>query len=375
MDKKEADPSRISQLWTIPKTILRDISQNPNYKPSASNIIQRTSSTIQELLEKAHQLYRAGHFIECAKVFRQLGRQVRDLEFEIECKGNYDPRNTLNDLTGKEWLRHTKSWLVVDGKPSDIPNEIKNHPASFPPDLAKHFIRFFTKTGDWVFDPFMGIGSTLVACMELKRNCWGTELNSQFAEYAQQRITKIQTRLDQFLPSASASASSLTLQVFNADCRECIQIWHEHEYPPVKFTITSPPYWNMLADSRGGVKSAMKQRIEQGFNQTYSNDSRDLGNISNYQQYLEELFSIFSQIKALMAPKGYLMIILQNIRTRDGKVCPLAWELALKLRETFALKQEFIWCQDQKFMGIWGYPTTYVSNVHHHYCLVFQLLK
>ena len=38
-------------------------------------------------------------------------------------------------------------------------------------------------------------------------------------------------------------------------------------------------------------------------------------------------------------------------------------------------KGEKIWCQDNKKLGIWGYPSEFVSNVHHHYCLIFKKPK
>ena len=131
----------------------------------------------------------------------------------------------------------------------------------------------------------------------------------------------------------------------------------------------------MLEKSRGGVTSALKQRVKQGFDQIYSNDERDLGNISSMEEYLDEMFKIFKTFLPMMVPGGYVMIVLQNIRPKDGVMRPVAWKFALKLKSILDLRQEFIWLQDQKFMGIWGYPTTYVSNVHHHYCLVLQVKK
>ena len=60
-------------------------------------------------------------------------------------KGDFDERNHLNDLTGKGWLCYSKSWLVVDGKPSDIDADIENDPGSHPPDMRQFFIEFFSK--------------------------------------------------------------------------------------------------------------------------------------------------------------------------------------------------------------------------------------
>jgi DNA modification methylase len=349
--------SDILIMWQVREKILSNITDNPNYKPNSLEFIKKNQIEIVNLVEKARNLYQEGDFGECAKIFRQLARTTKDLEFQCETKGKYDKRNTLNDLTGKEWLRHTKSWLIVDGKPSDIVYDIKNHPASFPPALANHFIEFFTKKGDWVFDPFMGIGSVLVAAKDLQRNCWGIELNKNYQEFALNRVL---------------NKTNLKLNITHGDARNTPLLWKKQNLLPIDFVITSPPYWDMLGKSRGGVKSALKQRVENGLDEVYSNDPLDLGNISDLDQYIDELYSIFADMKEILSSNAYLVVILQNIRKKDGEMEPIAWKFAKKMQKSYKLRQEFIWCQDQKFMGIWGYPKTFVSNVHHHYCLVFQ---
>ncbi len=325
-------------------------------KENAKETIEMFEPELEEMLKSAKLQYSEGNLEECARSLRKLASNVKDLEFEATTAGIYHSRNTLNDLTGTEWLRHTKSWIIKDGKPSDIPKDIKNHPASFPPDLAKHFIEFFTKKDMWVLDPFMGIGSTLAACNDSQRNCIGTELNPVFAAYAQSR----------------AKNKELILKVFNQDCRNLSTIFKENNYPQADFLITSPPYWNMLAKSRGGVESRHKKRKKGGLMDTYGDNDADLGRISEYDEFLKELVVLFSGIKEILRSGAYLVIIVQNVRTPGGKVVPFAWDLAFKLSKHYILKQEIIWCQDKKFLGIWGYPTHYVSNVHHHYCLIFQ---
>ena len=73
----------------------------------------------------------------------------------------------LNDLDGKEWVKNTKSWFILKGKSRS--KEVINHPAKYPEELAEKFVSFFTKKDEIVFDPFMGVGSTGVACNKLKR--------------------------------------------------------------------------------------------------------------------------------------------------------------------------------------------------------------
>jgi DNA modification methylase len=77
-------------------------------------------------------------------------------------KGKKHKNNKLNDLTGSEWIQFTKSWFIVN--PKQRKDKEFAHPAKFPEELAEHFIRFFTKMGQVVFDPFAGISSTILAC-------------------------------------------------------------------------------------------------------------------------------------------------------------------------------------------------------------------
>ncbi|MFW9807137.1 MAG: site-specific DNA-methyltransferase, partial [Candidatus Thorarchaeota archaeon] len=81
---------------------------------------------------------------------------------------------------------------------------------------------------------------------------------------------------------------------------------------------------------------------------------------------------ILRDLNTILAENAYLTIVVQNMRDIDGRLRPIAWDLALELSKVYDLRQEMIWCQDNKKLGCWGYPTTYVSNVHHHYCIILQ---
>ena len=74
-----------------------------------------------------------------------------------------------------EWKR--------DGK--DIP---KIHPTQKPVNLLKQLIKIFTDDGDVVIDPCAGSGSTLRACMELNRSCYGFEIKKEFVKRAKEEM-------------------------------------------------------------------------------------------------------------------------------------------------------------------------------------------
>lgn len=62
------------------------------------------------------------------------------------------------------------------------------HPAMFPLDLAIDQIKSWTNENDLVLDPFMGSGTTGVACKELNRNFIGMEIVDKYYEIAKQRL-------------------------------------------------------------------------------------------------------------------------------------------------------------------------------------------
>ena len=62
------------------------------------------------------------------------------------------------------------------------------HPFQKPLTLMERLIRIYTNEGDTIFDPFMGSGTTGVACMNLNRNFIGCETNEEYFKIAKERI-------------------------------------------------------------------------------------------------------------------------------------------------------------------------------------------
>lgn len=282
------------------------------------------------------------------------------LEEGIDVNGKHHPGNTLNDLTGKDWLKFTKSWFIYDG-PQRTEAELL-HPAKFPEGMVVEFVKFFTKKGDWVLDPFLGTGSTLVACNQSGRNGIGIELIEKYARIARRRVSQ---------RSLFAQTEQIAVQ---GDSTHLKDIWVSHRFPLVDFVMTSPPYWNMLRTMRGGVVSAQRLRGRAGLDTHYSESPVDLGNIASYEEFVNRTAEVFGTISQVLKPGKYVTIVVQNVRDPAGTVRPLAWDLAARISATTALRfqGERVWCQDAKKLGIWGYPKIFVPNYHHHYCLIFR---
>ena len=117
-------------------------------------------------------------------------------------------KNRLNDLEGQQWLPLTRSvfidkvtnpsqnldWekveeglqgsIVVMSKATPRDHRKKQHPATFSEEDARHLVRLFTKRGGSVVDPFIGTGSTAIACALEERECTGFDIYEQWVQLA-----------------------------------------------------------------------------------------------------------------------------------------------------------------------------------------------
>ncbi len=272
-------------------------------------------------------------------------------------RGKYNPNNKINDLTGKEWIKFSKSWFI-HRPPRRKANELL-HPAKFPETLIEEFISFFTKKNDWVLDPFMGTGSTLIAAGNTKRNAVGVELSEEYFSIAKQRIAK-------------EKYSSKIITVKGSSENLCMLL---EKTLPEKFlfdyTITSPPYWNQL--ERNSLRQ--KVRSSKGLDTKYSLNKDDIGNIVDYSEFIEHQAKIFDNVFDVTKNNGYLTIITNNVYF-DGRLYPLAYDTAVSLtnrkNKSWVLKDEKIWLQDDKPLIALGINSAWVANRHHQYCLIFR---
>jgi DNA modification methylase len=266
-------------------------------------------------------------------------------------------RNKLNNLTPKDWLKFQKSWFVHNPPPRR--KDVLQHPAKFPETLAQEFIEFFTKKGQTVLDPMVGTGSTLVACLRAKRSGIGIELNPKYAAIAKQIVASEAKLLD------ARTAKTIHVEVIEGDAAEVAARLHG----PIDYVITSPPYWNMLRAR--GAETQKKRRTTPGLDVFYSDDPRDLGNLADYDEFVERLAQIYEALYPALKDKAYLTIIVKNVK-KGGKIYPLAWDLARRLSQTYTLKDERIWAQDNQRLAPYGLGNAWVSNTFHHYCLQFR---
>lgn len=64
----------------------------------------------------------------------------------------------------------------------------KIHPTQKPVSVLKRLIQIYTDVGDVVIDPVAGSGSTLRACAELNRSCYGFEIKKKYYNLAKEKM-------------------------------------------------------------------------------------------------------------------------------------------------------------------------------------------
>ncbi|MGA2459915.1 MAG: DNA methyltransferase [Candidatus Bathyarchaeia archaeon] len=259
--------------------------------------------------------------------------------------------NRLNDLSGKEWMLFTKSWFILNPSPRGLK---ALHPACYPEELASAFIQFFTKRDDWILDPFLGSGTTLVAAKRAGRNSVGIEVYKKYAQLTKDRLSQI-------------DGNGTKSQVYAGDSRNITSIFKANKLPFIDFCLTSPPYWNQLRQNHRRQRS----RTEMGLSTSYGKSKLDLANIDDYDEFLRAVVGIFDGVHNVMAKNSYLVLVCNNVY-RNGRVFPLAYDLFRMLSKKWIPKDERIWCQDNKSLYPFGIYCAWVANRCHHYCFVFK---
>jgi DNA modification methylase len=263
-----------------------------------------------------------------------------------------DPRNTLNELANREWMMETKSvWFSRPPKRDDLKAQ---HPATFAESDIVRLIEFFTKPDQRVLDPFLGSGSTLVACAQTGRSGVGIELVEHWAQIARQRLGDgglFPTDQEVLVGDARVRAAELGDESFD-------------------FIVTSPPYWSILRkDWDHKVKAERKSK---GLETRYSDDPNDLGNTESYEEFLSELGKVFEQCGRVLKPKRYMCVVVSDFR-HGSRFIPYHADISRVIESVgFNLEGITILVQDSKNLYPYGIPFAFVSNIHHQYILTFR---
>jgi DNA modification methylase len=274
-------------------------------------------------------------------------------------EGKIDSRNKLNDLTGKEWLKLTKSfWLsekCVDDK------DAFKHPAPFLIKDIMKLISMFTKQGMSVLDPFCGSGTTLIAANNIQRIGIGIDLSEEYKSLAIERLNKKQfTENEDFF-------------YYIGDANKVLK-----KMQAVDYIVTSPPYHTILRNKGDGLRKQSEKGFRNGSRigvEYYSDLENDLGNKDSYNDFLKSFEEIMTKCFAILNAGKYTSIIISDFTVDKAEVCVQADIVKCMQNCGFEFVGTTVLLQDNKPLYPFGYPYAYKINHNHQNIINFRRPK
>jgi DNA modification methylase len=291
------------------------------------------------------------------------------------------PANDLNELSGEEWLYFTKSvWTTA--YPSELGHERrKAHGANKPPRLMARLIEFFTKSGEWVLDPFAGVGGTLLGAAIARgpRRAIGLELDPRWVEVYAETVAALLAQRDGAGlrlvdlgpndPGGERGFDPSGLEMRPGDSR---QLLPEIGSDSVDFVATDPPYNVQLPMTMAGGRLAEAHANRRTDYAMVSDLPGDLANLPDYAAYLDAMGGIFGEIHRVLRPGRYAALIVRDAY-QGGRYLFTASDLAGRAAEAGLVpKGDIAWYQAGTRLRPYGYPRSFVPNIAHQHIVVLR---
>lgn len=270
----------------------------------------------------------------------------------------------FNGLTPKEWTRLSKSVWPAREVSSAREWYHLEHGATFSVALAERVIKIYTKNGDLVLDPFVGVGTTLVAAKNLGRRGIGIELYEKFVKIAKQALSQ-KTLIE--------APEQITI------CGDCRDLLNWVEPSSVQLMFTSPPYANFIQrsikDRQKTHKTSWLVLKNVSAVKPYGEDPRDFGNLP-YEKFLEEIKELMKKLLIVTKPGGYNVWVVKDHRDPQGgrPIIPVHSDFARIGEEVgFVYHDLIIWDQnEQRSLVLLGYPSVFYVNINHTFLVVLR---
>lgn len=213
-----------------------------------------------------------------------------------------------NDLDMKKWREYedvlTTSLWTFQRENSGVHNA--GYHGNFIPQVPRQLFTRYTKKGDWILDPFMGSGTSLIEAQRMGRNSIGIELQSKVAEEVAGRLKQ------EFNPECSTNiwiGDSKTIDIEN--------IMLTHNIKKYQFAIFHPPYWDIIK---------------------FSDDVNDLSNTKSLEAFLSSFGQVIDNTTKHLEKNRYCAVVIGD-KYANSQIVPLGFHcMNLFLQRGFIMK-------------------------------------
>ena len=202
----------------------------------------------------------------------------------------------INDINLNRWKEYedvrTDSLWIIDKRDSSGVHTA-GYWGNFIPQIPNQMLKRYTKKGDWVLDPFVGCGTTLIESQRLGRNGIGVELQETVAQKAREHI------------SSEPNKCNVISEVISGDSRAVSfkELLKKHNQRWVQLLIMHPPYFDIIK---------------------FSKDSRDLSNAPSVEKFLEMMNGIVDNVSAVLERGRYFVLVIGD-KYSKGEWIPLGF--------------------------------------------------
>lgn len=248
-----------------------------------------------EIAEKAHE----------RAVMERYLRKIKDI-IDGETRTTDFSDIDLNTWQEQSDIFMQSFWNINENK-NDVENVSFKYWGSFSSEVPRQLITRFTKKGEWILDPFLGSGTTLIECKRQGRNGIGVELLENVAK-------KAQAAIDQ-----EPNNHSVTTKVIVGDNRD-IDYFKEFlslGISKAQFAILHPPYWDVIK---------------------FSDKREDLSNAKTLNHFLEMLGESVENVYPALEKERFIALVIGD-RFLNGEWLPVGFRSMDEfLKRNFKLK-------------------------------------
>lgn len=250
------------------------------------------SSELDQILE-ARTIERAKYYV------KRLERGVKKVK-----------TSPLNDINLYRWKEHTE--IITDSlwvlpKRDSAGAHLAWYWGNFIPQIPHQLMLRYTKKGDWVLDPFVGSGTTLIECRRLGRNGIGIELNSGVAKQARELVGKERNR------------DSVRTEIVAGDARkiDARRMMDDLDAKQVQLLIMHPPYHDIIS---------------------FSEDGNDLSNAATTDEFLKMFGEALDNLDPVLERGRYFALVIGD-KYSKGEWIPLGFYcMSEVLKRAYSLK-------------------------------------
>jgi len=205
-------------------------------------------------------------------------------------------QSKINDLNLNRWKEYddiiTDSLWILNKRDNSGAHHA-GYWGNFIPQIPNQLLKRYTKKGDWVLDPFLGSGTTVIEAQRLGRNAVGIELSKKVLDQTKKNITKESNPHNVKLEFVNGDSSSVDLK----------KAASSQQIKSFQFQVFHPPYWDIIK---------------------FSDSKFDLSNANSIDEFLKGFGKVLDNCLPHLDRKRYAAVVISD-KYSGGEWLPLGF--------------------------------------------------